>query len=97
MGHSNTIMYQLQTLIQRHQFEHIAQGFLGDRYTKHFNCWNQLTTLLFAQASGKDSLRDITNALATQSHKLYHLGIHSVKKSTLADENKKLSEEVKSS
>ena len=94
MGHSNTIMYQLQTLIQRHQFEHIAQGFLGDRYTKHFNCWNQLTTLLFAQASGKDSLRDITNALATQSHKLYHLGIHSVKKSTLADANKKRTYEI---
>ncbi|MBQ8755738.1 MAG: DUF4372 domain-containing protein [Lentisphaeria bacterium] len=29
----------------------------GDRYCKHFTAWKQFLTLLFAQISGKDSLR----------------------------------------
>lgn len=85
--HYNTILYQLQTLIPRHQFETLTNNHQNNRYVKTFNCWNQFTVMLYAQASGKDSLRDIQNALATQYHKLYHLGIQSVKRSTLADAN----------
>jgi len=42
---------------------------------------------LYAQIKGCDSLRDIQNSFATQFHKLYHLGLTSVKRSTLADAN----------
>ncbi|MBR2911245.1 MAG: DUF4372 domain-containing protein, partial [Lentisphaeria bacterium] len=31
----------------------------GDRYCKHFTAWKQFLTLLFAQISGKDSLREM--------------------------------------
>jgi hypothetical protein len=62
--------------------------FEGDRYAKTFKAWNQLTVLLFAQASGKNSLRDIQNAFAAQSGQAYHLGLpDSIAKSTLADCN----------
>jgi putative transposase len=48
-----------------------------------------LTTLLYAQASDKRSLRDIQNAQTAQAAKLYHLGLTSpIKKSTLSDANK---------
>ena len=47
-----------------------------------------MTVLLYAQASGKDSLRDIQHSLLSQIHKLYHLGVKSVRRSTLADANK---------
>jgi len=82
-------MYQLQTLIPRHRFESLVNGLLGNYYVKHFTCWNQLTVMLYAQASGKDSLRDIQNSLLAQGDKLYHLGIKSVRRSTLADANRK--------
>lgn len=85
--HSNTIMNQLLTLIPRHQFDQAVSEYSGNRYIKKFSTWNQLTTLLYAQASGKNSLRDIQTALGTQEPKLYHLGLPAVKRSTLADAN----------
>jgi hypothetical protein len=57
---------------------------------KRFSTWNQLTTLLYAQASGKTSLRDIHNGLAAQASRGYHLGMSGpVPRSTLADANTK--------
>lgn len=87
--HSNTIMSQLLSLLPRHQFDQAVSDFGGDIYVKKFSTWNQLTVLLYAQASGKNSLRDIQTALGTQEPKLYHLGLPAVKRSTLADANAK--------
>ena len=89
MGHINTIMSQLLVLIPRHDFESLVSQWGSDRYVKHFSTWNQLTTLLYAQAGDKRSLRDIQNAQTAQASKLYHLGLTSpIKNSTLADANK---------
>jgi len=41
--------------------------------------------LLFAQISGKDSLREIENALLANHKRLYHLGMEAVAKSTLSE------------
>lgn len=86
--HSNTIMQQLQTLIRRHDFENLVSRFSGDRYVKDFTCWQQFNVMLYALASGKDSLRDIEQAFLAQEPKMYHLGIKKVRRSTLADANK---------
>ena len=42
-------------------------------------------TLLFAQISGKDSLREIENALLANHKRFYHLGMEAVAKSTLSE------------
>jgi len=89
MGHYNTIMQQLLNLIPRYHFEKLANDYYGNRYVKRFTSWNQFAVMLYTQASGKDSLRDIQNALSVQMHKLYHLGLKSVCRSTLADANQK--------
>lgn len=88
MAHCNTILNQLLTLIPRHQFETLVKSYFGDRYVKRFNCWKQLSVLLYAQSSSKNSLRDIQNGLAVQQSKLYHLGIEKVPRSTLSDANR---------
>jgi len=88
MRHYNTIMNQLLTLIPRGQFESLAKTYSGNHYVKHFTCWNQFGVMLYSHASGKDSLRDIQNSLTVQQKKLYHLGIQSVRRSTLSDANK---------
>lgn len=88
MSHYNTVLNQLLTHIPRHQFEKLSQTYKTDRYVKSFSSWAQFTTLLYAQAGGKSSLRDIQNAMAAQGSKLYHLGISSnVCRSTLSDAN----------
>ncbi|MDA8324969.1 MAG: IS4 family transposase [Nitrospiraceae bacterium] len=89
MSHYNTIMHQLLTLVPRHQFDKLAAGLDSDRYVKTFTSWNQFSTLLYAQAGGKQSLRDIQNGLEAQGGKLYHLGLpEGVKRSTLSDANR---------
>ncbi len=87
MSHNNTIFNQLLQLIPRHEFESLVGQYSGDRYVKEFTCYNQFTTLLYGQIKGRDSLRDIVTGLNAQRGKLYHLGIKSVARSTLADAN----------
>jgi len=81
-------MYQLQTLISRHDFENLVSQYSGDRYVKDFTCWQQFNVMLYALASGKDSLRDIEHSFLAQEPKMYHLGLKKVSRSTLADANK---------
>lgn len=88
--HFNTIFQQLQTFLPGHHFETLTKRYGGDRYVKKFSCWNHFTVMLYAQASGKDSLRDIEQGLWAQSSKLYHLGLTAkVCRSTLSVANTK--------
>ena len=82
----NSIYSQLFNFIPRDRFEKkIVKKSDGARYCKHFTAWKQFLTLLFAQISGKDSLREIENALLANHKRLYHLGMEAVAKSTLSE------------
>jgi hypothetical protein len=88
MAHYNTVFNDLLDLFPRHQFEKFAEALGADRYVKTFTTWKQLTVLLYAQASGKNSLREIETGLLSQSNRLYHLGLpEKVARSTLSDAN----------
>jgi len=75
MAHYNTILHQLLDLIPRHEFENFTSTHLTNRYVKKLTAWNQFTVLVYAQASGKNSLREIENSLLSQNSRLYHLGL----------------------
>lgn len=90
----NTVFSQLMQLISRHGFKQSVERYTGDRYTKSFSCWQQLIVMLYSQARGLKSLRDITVSLRSQHSKWYHLGLESVARSTLADANSKRSAEI---
>ena len=81
----NSIYSQLFNFIPLYRFEKIVKKSGGDRYCKHFTAWKQFLTLLFAQISGKDSLREIENALLVNHKRLYHPGMEAVAKSTLSE------------
>jgi len=83
----NTVFSQLLQLICRYRFKKVVDRYEGDKYTKRFSCWQQLLVLLFAQAKGLTSLRDIEVSLRSHYRKWYHLGLSSVARSTLADAN----------
>ncbi len=80
-----SIYSQLFNFIPRYRFEKIVKKSGEDRYCKHFTAWKQFLTLLFAQISGKDSLREIENALLANHKYLSHLGMEAVAKSTLSE------------
>lgn len=83
----HTVFSQLMQLIYRYDFKKCVDRYGGDRYSKRLTCWQQFVILLFAQARGLKSLRDIQTSLRSQRRKWYHLGLESVAKSTLADAN----------
>ncbi len=94
MKYVNTIFNQVLDLIPKIKFQSFVGQHNGDRYVKKLSCWNQLCIMLFAQAKGKNSLREIEETLNAQSNKLYHLGIKTVAKSTIADANKNRSYKI---
>lgn len=89
MGHVNTVFHQILSFIRKDQFKALADQLDADRYVKKFDSWSHLVALLFAQATGKDSLRDLQAAFNAQANCLYHLGAEPIKKSTLADANQR--------
>jgi hypothetical protein len=91
MSHYTTVLSEMLNLLPRHQFETLVRKHNSDRYVKRFNSWHQLVTMLYAQASGKQSLRDIQRGLEAHFTRLYHLGLPEIKRSTLSDANSKRS------
>lgn len=87
MAHLNTIFYQFQNFLPRHAFEKFVFDHGGDRYVKDFSCFNQLTVMLYAQCTGKTSLRDIVTGLKVHSNCFYHLGLNGISKSNLSHAN----------
>lgn len=83
--HYSSIFQQLFNFIPRHRFEKSVEKLSGDRYCKHFTAWRQFLTCLYAQITGKDSLREIENGLLANHNRLYHLGMEVVSKSTLSE------------
>jgi putative transposase len=88
MAHSSTIFSQLLQLVSKHDFKRIeAQGFKAGRKARSLTRWGQFVAMTFAHLSGRSSLRDIASQLEAQAHRLYHLGVRAVRRSTLADAN----------
>jgi hypothetical protein len=82
------IFAQLIAFLDRNKFNRIVEKYSGDKYVKHFTCWNQLLALMFGQLSNRESLRDLIIALGAHRSKCYHLGMgKNVSKSSLARAN----------
>jgi hypothetical protein len=88
MAHNNTVLGNMLQLLPRHVFEHQVEthAWQGPKPRK-FSYWSQLVAMIYAQLSGKKSLRDLVFSLGRHEKKLYHLGLDPVKRSTLADAN----------
>lgn len=80
-----SIFQQLFNVIPRYRFEKSVKELSGDHYKKKFSTNQQFLTCLYAQITGKDSLREIERGLIANHNRLYHLGMTAVAKSTLAD------------
>ena len=79
---------QLCSLLDRGYFDYLVKKHSGNRYVKTYTCWNHLLTMLWAQLTGRKSLRDIEFSLRGLSGKLYQLGIgRSISHSTISEAN----------
>lgn len=86
-----TVFKQLFQLTRNHIPKLVGQL---DKYSKRMNTTQLTKILLYAQITGKDSLRDIETGLQANQNELYHLGIDSYARSTIAYWNNKVDSKV---
>ena len=70
MSDHNTVVAQMLKLIPRHEFEKLANQHHRGRSFRKASRWSQFVTLLIAQLSGRNSLRDIVDNMTAQLHRL---------------------------
>ena len=87
MENSITILSQLLSFLPKKAFNRLVGQHAADRYVKKLTSWNQFVLLLYAQASCKDSLREIETGINTHENSFYHLGIKSAARSSLSYAN----------
>ena len=75
MNNSKYVFSQLVEFLNFDKFRHIVDKYSGNRYVKHFTCWNQLLTLMFGQLGNRESMRDLIVATEAHHKKCYHLGL----------------------
>lgn len=87
MKNHNSIFGQMLQLISRYEFQKCVKEYQSEKHSKGFSSWSHFVSMLFGQLSGQDGLRGIETGMASQSERLYHLGVESVKRSTLSYAN----------
>lgn len=88
MNSKKYVFSQLVDFLPQRVFDTIASRYEGNKYVRHFSCWNQLLCMIFGQLANTDSLRDLIVVLNAHSRKSYHLGLgKSVTRSNLAKAN----------
>ena len=88
MNTGKYIYAQLIEFLPQRIFDGIVMKYEGNKYVKHFTCWNQLLVMMFGQPSIRNSLRDLTSTIAAHPNNTYHLGFgKSVTRSNLSKAN----------
>ena len=88
MNQGKYVFSQLTGYLPQRVFDGFVKKHDGNRYVKHFTCWNQLLCMLFGQLTNRESLRDLIVALDAHSGKSYYLGLgKSVTRSNFAKAN----------
>lgn len=87
--HTGRLLFaQLLDFVPRHEFNRCVRRYRGNHRIRTFSCWDQFLCMMFAQLTGRESLRDIETCLRALYSKRYHAGIRGhVARSTLADAN----------
>lgn len=73
MNAGKYIFSQLVSIFPKRVFDGIVKRHEGDKWVKHFTCWNQLLVMMFGQLAGCDSLREVAAIIDAIKSKSYHL------------------------
>ncbi|MFR9547268.1 MAG: IS4 family transposase [Rikenellaceae bacterium] len=88
MNKEKYVFAQLVEFLNNDKFRYLVRKYDGDKYIKHFTCWNQLLVMMFGQLANRVSLRDVVLSLTAHKEKCYHLGVgHRITKSNIAKAN----------
>ena len=57
-------MKRLVDFLDRNLFNYLVKKYGGDRYVKHFTCWNQLLVMMFGQLTNRITGGTLQESLA---------------------------------
>ena len=75
MAQTPYIFNQLVSFLPKDYFDRLVKKYNGNAYVKNYSCWNHLLVMVWAQLTGRRSLRDIETSLRAHSDKTYRMGI----------------------
>jgi len=88
MNQGRTVFAQLVELLPRRAFENAVERYDGERRVPSFSCMDQLLGMIFAQVTGRASLRETVTCLRAIGPRCYPCGIRGpVSRRTLGDAN----------
>jgi hypothetical protein len=88
MNSGKYVFAQIVEFLPQRQFDLIVDKYKGNRYVKHYTCWNQLLCMMFGQLSHRESLSDLVLCIDAHKTKSYHLGLgRNISKNNLAKAN----------
>lgn len=88
MNQGKYVFAQICSFIDPNEFNRCVARYDGNKWVKHFSCWNQFLCMMFGQLSGRESLRDLLVTISAHRSKYYHLGFgKNVSRSNLSNAN----------
>jgi hypothetical protein len=90
MNSGCTVFAQLLELLPRRAFDSAVRRYGGAKKLRRFSCKDQLLCMVFAQITGRSSLRETVTCLRALGSRRYHCGIRATPaRSTLAEANER--------
>jgi hypothetical protein len=84
-----TLFSQIVTKYDHYHFKRLVKEYESDKYNKGLDSWTHFVSMIFAQFSKSNSLREISNGLRSATGNLNHLGIKKApSKSSISYQNK---------
>jgi len=88
LAHHNTLFSQLLSLIPGHVFKTLEDKHQCGRSSRCFGFKQQFLVMAFIHLAARASLRDGLRCLTAAASRLYHFGLRSIARSTVADANR---------
>jgi hypothetical protein len=90
MNTGQTVFSQLLELLPRRAFDLAIKRYDGEKKFSRCSCMDQLLCMVFAQITGRSSLRETVSCLGALGSRRYHCGIRfAPARSTLAEANER--------
>jgi hypothetical protein len=87
MRHHNSVFHSVLKHVPWPEFDRLVEAHGSDARVRRLPTKSQFVALLYGQLSGAASLREMVTGLASHAARLYHVGAHPVRRSTLSDAN----------
>ena len=94
MAFQSSILSQIIKLVNRYEFQKQVSKYKGDYKVSKLSCFNLLVLMIFTHLKINKTLRDIVSGFSGVLSSFYHLGLQSVKRSTISDALRKRSAQI---